>query len=188
MGRQGKCNILSPQKPSTETDNTHLNCTVVTASANKLGAPPGWVTGIHKGSMPLQSFNPLACFTIPHRHSFICGCWEEHTRKQEEEKKKKWRQGIAIYLPYLSKCTQVFKITNMLCSDSLAPALEMSHPMYPNPNSSLDPIIRPTLINVKKIFPLSVPMTYCTSNTAVFSIFPSFVIYYTSHIFPLENV
>lgn len=90
MGRQGKCNICHLQKlPSTETDNTHLNCTVITASANELGAPPGWVTGIHKGSMPLQSFNPLALFHYPMTATVLSvDAGEEHTRKQEEEKKK----------------------------------------------------------------------------------------------------
>lgn len=130
-GKQDRFPLCNLRNCNRQTDNTHLNCTIITASADKLGAPPGWVTGIHKGSMSFQPFNPLACLTVPYCHSFICGCGEEHTTrrtKKEVSEEKQWQPTPSP--PTQNTCQNVplFKATDRLCSDSLTHDAGMLHP------------------------------------------------------------
>lgn len=57
---------------------TDLHCPIITACADKLRSSPCRVAGVHKWGMALQPLHSLSSLTVPHSHSLVCGCWEEH--------------------------------------------------------------------------------------------------------------
>lgn len=63
---------------------SHLDGTVVTASADELGPSAGRVAGVNEGGVALETLDPLPCLTVPHTHSLVCARREEHAKKKED--------------------------------------------------------------------------------------------------------
>lgn len=65
---------------------SHLDGTVVAASAYELGPSAGRVAGVNKGGVALETLDPLPCLTVPHTHGLVCARREEHAKNTEEKK------------------------------------------------------------------------------------------------------
>lgn len=59
------------------TNFTHLDCTIITSTTNKLWASSGYLTWIYKCCVTFQLFNPLPNFNIPECNSFVSGCCDK---------------------------------------------------------------------------------------------------------------
>lgn len=65
---------------------SHLDGTVVAASADELGPSAGRVAGVNEGGVALQTLDPLPCLTVPHTYGLVRARREEHAKKTEDKK------------------------------------------------------------------------------------------------------
>lgn len=64
--------------------HTDLHCPIITARTDELRPSPCWIAGVHKRGVALQPLHSLSSLTVPHSHSLVCRCWEEHAVEKNQ--------------------------------------------------------------------------------------------------------